>query len=73
MNVSSNAVPKDAGNTIYWKNTTEARVTAWTPNIFDPNVDISDQSSGMSVSISCTPPPWGVMTRPSTSVSTTGW
>ena len=46
MNVSSNAVPKDAGNTIYWKNTTEARVTAWTPNIFDPNVDISDQSSG---------------------------
>ena len=46
MDASGNAVPKDAENAIYWKNTAEARVTAWTPNVFDPNVDISDQSGG---------------------------
>lgn len=46
MDASGKAEPADAENTIYWKNTAETRITAWTPNIFDPNVDISDQSGG---------------------------
>ena len=46
MDASGKAEPVDAENTIYWQNTAETRVTAWTPNIFDPNVDISDQSGG---------------------------
>ena len=44
MDASGNAVPKDNGNTIYWKNTAEARITAWTPDI--SNVDISNQREG---------------------------
>ena len=31
MDASGNAVPKDDANAIYWKNTAEARITAWTP------------------------------------------
>ena len=48
MDASGNAVPKDAANTIYGKNTVEARITAWTPPYINgsPNVDISDQSGG---------------------------
>ena len=44
MDASGNAVPKDNGNTIYWKSTAEARITAWTPDT--SNVDISNQSEG---------------------------
>ena len=48
MDASGNAVPKDAANTIYGKNTDEARITAWTPPYINgsPDVDISDQSGG---------------------------
>ena len=48
MDASGNAVPKDAANTIYGKNTDEARITAWTPPYINgsPYVDISDQSGG---------------------------
>ena len=48
MDASGNAVPKDNGNTIYWKSTAEARITAWTPPYINgsPYVDISDQSGG---------------------------
>lgn len=46
MDASGKAEPTDAENTIYWKSTAETRITAWTPNIFDPSVDISDQSGG---------------------------
>ena len=48
MDASGNAAPKDAANAIYWKNTAEARITAWSPPYINvgPNVDISDQSGG---------------------------
>ena len=48
MDASGNATPKDAANAIYWKNTAEARITAWSPPYINvgPNVDISDQSGG---------------------------
>lgn len=46
MDASGNAAPKDAANAIYWKNTAEARIYAWTPNIVNPAVDISDQTNG---------------------------
>ena len=48
MDASGNAVPKDDANAIYWKNTAEARITAWTPPYINgsPDVDISDQSGG---------------------------
>ena len=48
MDASGNAVPKDDANAIYWKNTAEARITAWTPPYINgsPYVDISDQSGG---------------------------
>ena len=45
MDASGNASPKDADNAFYWKNTDEARVSAWTPDI-EPETDISDQSGG---------------------------
>ena len=59
MDASGNAVPKDNGNTIYWKSTAEARITAWTPPYINgsPYVDISDQSGGTPLSISCMPVP----------------
>ena len=38
--------PADAENIIWWKNTDEARITAWHPDIVNPNLDISDQSRG---------------------------
>ena len=44
MDASGNASPKDADNAFYWKNTDEARVSAWTPDISE--TDISDQSGG---------------------------
>lgn len=73
MNVSSNAVPKDAGNTITGR-TPPRRASRHGLRIYSTRMWISPiRVAGMSVSISCTPPPWGVMTRPSTSVSTTGW
>ena len=37
MDASGNASPKDADNAFYWKNTDEARVSAWTPRQYDPN------------------------------------
>ena len=48
MDASGNAVPKDDANAIYWKNTDEAHITAWTPPYINvgPYVDISDQSGG---------------------------
>ena len=48
MDASGNAAPKDAANAIYWKNTAEARITAWTPSYINggPDVDISDQRGG---------------------------
>ena len=45
MDTSGNASPKDADNAFYWKNTDEARVSAWTPDI-ESETDISDQSGG---------------------------
>lgn len=45
MDASGNASPKDADNAFYWKNTDEARVSAWTPDI-ELETDISDQSGG---------------------------
>ena len=45
LDASGNASPKDAANAIYWKNTAEARVSAWTPDI-EAETDISDQSGG---------------------------
>lgn len=45
MDASGNASPKDADNAFYWKNTDEARVSAWTPDI-ESETDISDQSGG---------------------------
>lgn len=45
MDASGNASPKDADNAFYWKNTDEARVSAWTPDI-KSETDISDQSGG---------------------------
>ena len=45
LDASGNASPKDADNTFYWKNTDEARVSAWTPDI-EAETDISDQSGG---------------------------
>lgn len=45
LDASGNASPKDAANAIYWKNTDEARVSAWTPDI-EAETDISDQSGG---------------------------
>lgn len=45
LDASGNASPKDAANAIYWKNTAEARVSAWTPDI-EVETDISDQSGG---------------------------
>lgn len=45
MDASGNASPKDADNAFYWKNTDEARVSAWIPDI-EPETDISDQSGG---------------------------
>ena len=46
MDASGKAEPADAGNTIYWKNTTEASVQAWYPYRTDSPVNISDQSGG---------------------------
>ena len=46
MDASGNASPKDADNTFYWKNTDEARVSAWTLNLEMGETDISDQSGG---------------------------
>lgn len=45
MDASGNASPKDADNAFYWKNTDEARVSAWTTDI-ESETDISDQSGG---------------------------
>ena len=45
LDASGNASPKDADNAFYWKNTDEARVSAWTPDI-EAETDISDQSGG---------------------------
>lgn len=45
MDASGNASPKDADNAFYWKNTDDARVSAWTPDI-ESETDISDQSGG---------------------------
>ena len=45
MDASGNASPKDADNAFYWKNTDEALVSAWTPDI-ESETDISDQSGG---------------------------
>ncbi len=46
MDASGNASPKDADNAFYWKNTDEARVSAWTLNLEMGETDISDQSGG---------------------------
>ena len=46
MDASGNASPKDTDNTFYWKNTDEARVSAWTLNLEMGETDISDQSGG---------------------------
>lgn len=45
MDASGNATSKDAENAIYWKNTAEARITAWTQDL-ETGTDISDQSNG---------------------------
>lgn len=45
MDASGNAASKDAENAIYWKNTAEARITAWTQDL-ETDTDISDQSNG---------------------------
>ncbi len=48
MDASGNASPKDADNAFYWKNTDEARISAWTLNLEmgESETDISDQSGG---------------------------
>lgn len=48
MDAAGNATPKDADNVIYWRNTDEARVSAWSPSYINegPLVDISDQRGG---------------------------
>lgn len=46
MDATGNATPKNADNTIFWQNNAETRVTAWTPNLFEPYLDISDQRNG---------------------------
>ena len=45
MDASGNAVPKDAANAFFWKNTAEDRISAWTPDL-EVETDISDQSGG---------------------------
>ena len=45
MDASGNATSKDAENAIYWKNTAETRITAWTQDL-ETETDISDQSNG---------------------------
>ncbi len=45
MDASGNATSKDAENAIYWKNTAEARISAWTPDL-EVETDISDQTKG---------------------------
>ncbi len=46
IDASGNALPKDADNTFYWKNTDEVRISAWTLNLETGETDISDQSEG---------------------------
>ena len=46
VEADGSARPADAGNAIWWKNTDEARITAWHPDIVAPSLDISDQSGG---------------------------
>ena len=45
MDASGNAVPNDAANAFFWKNTAEDRISAWTPDL-EVETDISDQSGG---------------------------
>jgi len=45
MDAAGNAVPKDADNAFYWKNTDEDRISAWTPDL-EVETDISDQTKG---------------------------
>jgi len=45
MDASGNAVPKDADNAFFWKNTAEDRISAWTPDL-EVETDISDQTKG---------------------------
>ena len=45
MDAAGNAVPKDAANTFFWKNTAEDRISAWTPDL-EAETDISDQTKG---------------------------
>ncbi len=45
MDASGNAVPKDAANAFFWKNTAEDRISAWTPDL-EVETDISDQTKG---------------------------
>ncbi len=45
MDASGNAVPKDADNAFYWKNTAEDRISAWTPDL-EVETDITDQTKG---------------------------
>ena len=56
MDASGNASPKDADNAFYWKNTDEARVSAWTPDI-ESETDISDQSGGDAAFVALDPRP----------------
>ena len=46
IDASGNALPKDADNAFYWKNTDEVRISAWTLNLETGETDISDQSEG---------------------------
>ena len=46
IEADGSARPADAENAIWWKNTDEARITAWHPDIVAPALDISDQSGG---------------------------
>ncbi len=46
VEADGSARPADAANAIWWKDTEEARVTAWHPDIVNPALDISDQSGG---------------------------
>ena len=46
IEADGSAKPADAANAIWWKNTDEARITAWHPDIVAPALDISDQSGG---------------------------
>ncbi len=46
VEADGSARPADAANAIWWKNTDEARITAWHPDIVNPALDISDQSGG---------------------------